>query len=56
MESFIIVHYETTRITFKNTGSGSVLGFEEEHPHLASILSKSWLSEKKSQMQIVSNF
>ena len=47
MESFITVHYETTRITFQNRGSGSLLGFEEEHPHLASKLSKSWLGEKK---------
>ena len=47
MESFITVHYETTRITFQNRGSGSLLGFEEEHPHLASQISKSWLGEKK---------
>ena len=30
MESFITVHYETTRITFQIRGSGSLLGFEEE--------------------------
>ena len=47
MESFITVHYETTRITFQNRGNGSLLGFEEEHPHLASKISKSWLDEKK---------
>ena len=47
MESFITVHYETTRITFQNRGSSSLLGFEEEHPHLASKISKSWLGEKK---------
>ena len=47
MESFIIVHYETTRITFQNRGSDSLSGFEEEHPHLASKISKSWLGEKK---------
>ena len=47
MESFITVHYETTRITLQNRGSGSSLGFEEEHPHLASKISKSWLGEKK---------
>ena len=43
MESFITVHYETTRITYQNRGSGSLLGFEEEHPNLASKISKSWL-------------
>ena len=47
MESFITVHYATTRITFQNSGSGSLLGFEEEHPQLASKISKSWLGEKK---------
>ena len=47
MESLITVHYETTRIIFQNRRSGSLLGFEEEHPHLASKISKSWLSEKK---------
>ena len=47
MESFITVHYKTTRITFQNRGSGSLLGFEEEHTHLASKISKSWLGEKK---------
>ena len=47
METFITVHYETTRITFQNRDSGSLLGFEEEHPHLASKISKSWLGEKK---------
>ena len=41
MESFITVHYETTGITFQNGGSGSLLGFEEGHPHLASKISKS---------------
>ena len=49
MESFITVHYETTKITFHNRGSGSLLGFEEEHPHLASKISKSWLGEKEMQ-------
>ena len=33
MESFITVHYETTGITFKNSGSDYLLGFEEGHPH-----------------------
>ena len=47
MESFLTVHYETTRITFQNRGSGSLLGFEEERPHLASKISISWLGEKK---------
>ena len=49
MESFITVttNHETTRITFQNRGSGSLLGFEEEHPHLASKVSKSWRGEKK---------
>ena len=47
MESFITVHYETTRITFHNRGSGSLLGFKEEHPHLASEISKIGLGEKK---------
>ena len=47
MESFIAVHYETTGITFQNRGSGSLLGFVEGHPHLASKISKSWLGEKK---------
>ena len=56
MESLIIAHYETTRITFQNRGSSSLLGFEEEHPDLASKISKRWLGEKKSQMQIVSIF
>ena len=40
MGSFITVYYETSRITFQNRGSGSLLGFEEEHPHLASKISK----------------
>ena len=47
MESFKTVHYETTRITFQNRGSGSLLGVEEENPHLASKISKRWLGEKK---------
>ena len=47
MESFITVHYETTGITFQYRGSGSLLGFEEEHPHLASKISKKSLGEKK---------
>ena len=34
MESFITVHYETTGITFKNSGIDYLLGFEEGHPHL----------------------
>ena len=49
MESFITVHCETTRITFQNRGSGSLLGFEEEHPHLASKISKSSLGEMKGK-------
>ena len=56
MESFITVRYETTRITFQNRGSSSLLGFEEEHPHLASKISKRWLGEKNAKMQIVSKF
>ena len=47
MESFITVHYETTRITFQIRGSGSLLGFEEENPHLASEISISGLGVKK---------
>ena len=51
MESFIAVHYETTRITFQNRGSDSLLGFKEGQPHsqnhIASKISKSWLGEKK---------
>ena len=47
MESFISVHYETTRVTFQNRDSGSLLGFEEEHPHLASKISKSLLGKQK---------
>ena len=47
MESFITIHYETTGITFQNRGSGALLGFEEEHPHLASKISKKSLGEKK---------
>ena len=50
MESFITVHYKTTRITFLNRGSDSLSGFEEGHPHSknqASKISKSWLGEKK---------
>ena len=41
MESFITVHYVTTGISFQNRGSGSLLGFEEGHPHSASKMSKS---------------
>ena len=33
MESFVIVHYETTGITFQNRSSDSFLGFEERYPH-----------------------
>ena len=47
MESFITVHYETTSINLQNRGSGSLLGFEELHPHLASKISNCWLVEKK---------
>ena len=32
---------------FQNRGSGSLLDFEEEHPHLVSKISKSLLGEKK---------
>ena len=47
MESFITVHYKTTSMTLQNRGSGSLLGFEELHPHLAFKISKSLLVEKK---------
>ena len=47
MESFIAVHFETTGITFQNRGSGALLGFEKEHPHLPSKINKKSLGEKK---------
>ena len=47
MERFITVHYETTRITFQNRGSDSLLASEEGHPHSKNHISKSCLGEKK---------